>query len=118
MAAPSARGLFAKAVAESAYMTSAPELRTTGHDLYSGEAIGLSLASPAADMIKSIPATWDETVVLPPSEISEIASDERAKDPASEASLSHARASPWHAGAPEAAASVAAEVDERRAAAR
>jgi len=52
MAAPGARGLFAKAVAESAYMTSAPELRTTGHDQSSGEAIGLSLSRKlgAADL--------------------------------------------------------------------
>lgn len=31
------------------------------------------LAHPAADMIKSIPAVWDETVVLPNSEIGELA---------------------------------------------
>ncbi|MFC4873171.1 glycoside hydrolase family 97 protein [Negadavirga shengliensis] len=31
------------------------------------------LANPAVEMIKSIPAIWDETVVLPPSEIGEIA---------------------------------------------
>lgn len=31
------------------------------------------LASPAVDVIKSIPATWDETIVLPPSEIGELA---------------------------------------------
>jgi para-nitrobenzyl esterase len=43
MAAPSARGLFHKAVMQSAYMVSAQELRTTGHDAYSGEAIGLWL---------------------------------------------------------------------------
>src|SRR6185369_8432353 len=43
MAAPSARGLFAKAITESAYMVSAQELRTTGHDQYSGEAIGVWL---------------------------------------------------------------------------
>ena len=29
--------------------------------------------SPACDMIKSIPATWDDTIVLPPSEIGELA---------------------------------------------
>jgi para-nitrobenzyl esterase len=44
MSAPGAQGLFAKAVAQSAYMVSAQELRTTGHDAYSGEAIGLWLA--------------------------------------------------------------------------
>lgn len=31
------------------------------------------LASPAVDVIKSIPATWDETIVLPGSEIGELA---------------------------------------------
>ncbi len=31
------------------------------------------LAHPAAEMIKSIPAAWDETIVLPPSEIGEVA---------------------------------------------
>src|SRR4029078_1792972 len=43
MAAPSARGLFAKGIAQSAYMISAQELRTTGHDAYSGEALGMWL---------------------------------------------------------------------------
>jgi len=43
MAAPNARGLFAKAITQSAYMVSAQELRTTGHDQYSGEAIGVWL---------------------------------------------------------------------------
>jgi len=31
------------------------------------------LANPAAEIIRSIPATWDETIVLPPSEIGECA---------------------------------------------
>jgi alpha-glucosidase len=31
------------------------------------------LKNPAADMIKSIPSVWDETIVLPPSEIGELA---------------------------------------------
>src|SRR4026209_411719 len=31
------------------------------------------LANPAVEMIKSIPAEWDETIVLPPSEIGEVA---------------------------------------------
>ena len=44
MAAPSARGLFAKAVLQSSYMVSAQELRTATHDQYSGEAIGMWLA--------------------------------------------------------------------------
>ncbi|MCX6333683.1 MAG: glycoside hydrolase family 97 catalytic domain-containing protein [Bacteroidia bacterium] len=31
------------------------------------------LANPCAEMIRSIPAVWDETIVLPPSEIGELA---------------------------------------------
>jgi hypothetical protein len=31
------------------------------------------LASPAADVIRQIPPVWDQTIILPPSEISEIA---------------------------------------------
>jgi alpha-glucosidase len=31
------------------------------------------LDSPAADILRSIPSTWDETIVLPPSEIGEVA---------------------------------------------
>jgi alpha-glucosidase len=31
------------------------------------------LASPAVELIKSLPTVWDETIVLPPSEIGEIA---------------------------------------------
>ena len=31
------------------------------------------LDSPAAEILKAIPATWDETIVLPPSEIGEVA---------------------------------------------
>jgi para-nitrobenzyl esterase len=52
MAAPGAQGLFAKAVSQSGYMISAQELRTTGHDAYSGEAIGVWLAGKlgAADL--------------------------------------------------------------------
>jgi alpha-glucosidase len=30
------------------------------------------LANPAADLIKTIPSTWDETIVLPQSEIGEL----------------------------------------------
>ncbi len=37
------------------------------------------LANPAVEIIKSIPATWDETIVLPPSEIGEIAVYARRK---------------------------------------
>ncbi len=52
MSAPSARDLFAKAVTQSAYMVSAQELRTAGHDAYSGEAIGVWLSGKlgAADL--------------------------------------------------------------------
>ncbi|MFT3726830.1 MAG: carboxylesterase family protein [Terricaulis sp.] len=45
MAAPSARGLFAKAVAESAYMVSAQELKQTNHGTPSAEATGERLAA-------------------------------------------------------------------------
>ncbi len=44
MTAPGARGLFTKAVAESSYMSSAPELRTAAHDTHSGEDTGVSLS--------------------------------------------------------------------------
>ena len=37
------------------------------------------LDNPARDMIKSIPATWDETIVLPPSQIGEVAIMARRK---------------------------------------
>lgn len=40
--------------------------------VYGGHPSSL-LASPAADVIKSIPSVWDETRVLPPSEIGELA---------------------------------------------
>jgi para-nitrobenzyl esterase len=53
MATPEARGLFAKAVMQSAYMVSAQEIRTAAHDAHSGEAIGLWLAGKlgAADLV-------------------------------------------------------------------
>ena len=44
MAAPDARGLFAKAIAESAYMISTPELRSATHGDVAGEAGGVWLA--------------------------------------------------------------------------
>ena len=47
MAASEARGLFAKAVAQSAYMVSAPELRTTPFGGVAAEPAGLSLAQKA-----------------------------------------------------------------------
>ena len=37
------------------------------------------LANPAVEIIKSIPASWDETIVLPPSEIGELAVYARRK---------------------------------------
>jgi alpha-glucosidase len=37
------------------------------------------LANPAVNVIKAIPATWDETIVLPPSEIGELAVYARRK---------------------------------------
>ncbi|GAB3851585.1 glycoside hydrolase family 97 protein [Hymenobacter terrigena] len=37
------------------------------------------LANPAVEVIKSIPATWDETIVLPGSEIGEVAAFARRK---------------------------------------
>jgi alpha-glucosidase len=37
------------------------------------------LANPAVELIKNIPATWDETIVLPPSEIGELAVFARRK---------------------------------------
>jgi alpha-glucosidase len=37
------------------------------------------LDSPAADIIRNIPSTWDETIVLPPSEIGEVAVFARRK---------------------------------------
>jgi alpha-glucosidase len=37
------------------------------------------LDSPAVDILKNIPATWDETIVLPPSEIGEVAVFARRK---------------------------------------
>jgi alpha-glucosidase len=37
------------------------------------------LSNPAVEMIKAIPAVWDETIVLPPSEIGELAALARRK---------------------------------------
>jgi alpha-glucosidase len=37
------------------------------------------LANPAADVMKSIPSVWDETIVLPPSQIGEVAAFARRK---------------------------------------
>lgn len=38
------------------------------------------LENPGVEMIKSIPSHWDETIVLPPSEIGEVAAFARRKD--------------------------------------
>ena len=35
--------------------------------------ITVTLENPAVDLIKSIPPTWDQTIVLPPSEIGQLA---------------------------------------------
>jgi para-nitrobenzyl esterase len=52
MAAPDARGLFARAIAQSAYMISTPELRSSPHGDIAGEAAGFWLAGKlgAADL--------------------------------------------------------------------
>jgi alpha-glucosidase len=39
------------------------------------------LKNPAVDIIKAIPAVWDETIVLPPSAIGELAVYARRKGP-------------------------------------
>ena len=44
MTSPPARGLFAKAIAESAYMLSMPSLKENAHGMPSGEAVGTMLA--------------------------------------------------------------------------
>jgi alpha-glucosidase len=46
--------------------------------VYGGNPASL-LANPAADVIKSIPSTWDETIVLPPSDIGALALFARRK---------------------------------------
>jgi para-nitrobenzyl esterase len=48
MASPPARGLFAKAISESAYMISTPELRVARFGSVSAEAMGLALAEKLA----------------------------------------------------------------------
>ncbi|MGC8536493.1 MAG: carboxylesterase/lipase family protein [Rhizomicrobium sp.] len=44
MASPAARGLFTKAIAESAYMVSTPDLKQNRHGMMSAEAAGLLMA--------------------------------------------------------------------------
>lgn len=56
---------WAHQIASAAILTS-PLLVYGGHP-------GSLLANPAVEMIKSIPSVWDETRVLPPSEIGELA---------------------------------------------
>ena len=56
---------WAHQIASAAILTS-PLLVYGGHP-------GSLLSNPAVDMIKSIPSVWDETRVLPPSEIGELA---------------------------------------------
>lgn len=64
LAAPPARGLFHKAIAQSAYMVSTPELRTAAHGMPSAESEGQRVAAAvgAADVaaLRAIPA---ETLV-------------------------------------------------------
>jgi alpha-glucosidase len=56
---------WAHQIASAAILTS-PLLVYGGHP-------GSLLSSPATEMVKSIPSVWDETRVLPPSEIGEVA---------------------------------------------
>jgi alpha-glucosidase len=62
---------WAHQIASAAILTS-PVLVYGGHP-------ASFLANPAAEMIKAIPSTWDETRVLPPSEIGELALFARRK---------------------------------------
>ncbi len=60
MASPPARGLFAKAIAQSAYMISTPELKTALYGAPSGEDAGARLArtlqAPSARVLRSMDA--------------------------------------------------------------
>ena len=58
MATREARGLFAKAIAQSAYMVSAPELRTTTFGSVAAEPAGLSLARRQARPISLRCVRW------------------------------------------------------------
>jgi len=61
MASPQARGLFSKAIAESAYMISAPELKTTRHGTPSAEAAGTTImAALGASNLASLRAMGAE----------------------------------------------------------
>jgi para-nitrobenzyl esterase len=64
MAAPQARGLFAKAIMQSAYMVVAPELRSKRYDRFSAEEIGAWLQGQlGAPDLASLRATSAETLV-------------------------------------------------------
>ncbi len=64
MAAPSARNLFARAILQSAYMISAPELRTKRYDRFSAEEIGTWLQGQlGAPDLASLRATSAEALV-------------------------------------------------------
>lgn len=58
MASPQARGLFAKAIAQSAYMISTPELKVARHGAPSGEAVGQYVAgvakAPSASALRAM----------------------------------------------------------------
>jgi alpha-glucosidase len=55
-----------------AHQIASPVIFTTPLLTYAANPSNI-LANPCCDMIKSIPSVWDETIVLPPSEIGEIA---------------------------------------------
>jgi alpha-glucosidase len=55
-----------------AHQIASPVIFTTPLLTYAASPSNI-LANPCCDMIKSIPSVWDETIVLPPSEIGEIA---------------------------------------------
>jgi carboxylesterase type B len=61
MAAPDAKGLFARAIAESAYMISTPALRSSPHGDVASEAAGVWLAGKlgAADL----PEAWNQRYI-------------------------------------------------------
>jgi para-nitrobenzyl esterase len=64
MAAPQARGLFAKAVMQSAYMVTAPELRSKRYDRFTSEEIGVWLQGRLrAPDLASLRATSAEALV-------------------------------------------------------
>jgi para-nitrobenzyl esterase len=64
MAAPQARGLFAKAIMQSAYMVVAPELRSKRYDRFSAEEIGVWLQGQlGAPDLGSLRATSAEALV-------------------------------------------------------